>query len=181
MIDLFHPQTNLFHFFLFPNWKHSLLIGMAKGKATPETAELFWGHEADSDTQSRSSIVILMLKLILTYKQEDTWFPPAPDPQWDPLLPAAPQTVPMAAASSSLGPFRVLGCPATPHPGARSWASTCQGDVNWHWLKISPLGLTANFIALLSGWDFPKLLFGTYMQQNRRNCIDGFIPLHDVT
>ncbi|KAJ7397354.1 hypothetical protein BTVI_136370 [Pitangus sulphuratus] len=36
--------------------KYVLLMGTAKGKATPETTELFWGDEADNAIQSRGSI-----------------------------------------------------------------------------------------------------------------------------
>lgn len=59
MSDLSHPQTSL-SFLSLSQQKHSLLVGTAKGKATPETSEPFWGDEADTALQSRSSIAIFI-------------------------------------------------------------------------------------------------------------------------
>lgn len=68
MSDLSHPQISL-SFLSLSQQKTRTTDGDGRGKATPETAELFWGDEADAATQSRSSIVIFIF-LPFTYFQQ---------------------------------------------------------------------------------------------------------------
>lgn len=161
MSDLSHPQSSLSHIFLLPNRKHTLLMGTVKGKVTPETTELFWRDEAGSVMQSRSSIVIFFFFFFLFFSFFLVcWLGVFLAPQIFSAIkmhllstqlqsgtglanPPGARRVPMTAVS----PFLVPCC----WGHILSQHSTCRDAADWHWLKISPLRLTANFIALVSG------------------------------
>lgn len=180
-----HPQS-LSHFFLLPTRKHTLLMGTAKRKVTPETTELFWGDEADNDMQSRSSIVILFYFLkffsfIFLAPQifsaiKCTWFPRSSSLARDLLIP---QQLREPLWQQSLLFWSLLHCSPLmlgPNPEPAQ-VEVLLADSGWRLV----LRLTAYFIALVSGGIFQSACLVYVYVTEQEKLHRWLYPLHDIT